>query len=85
MNKIHNSSTLASLLHDPKPGEIVKVNTAYIEGWYPNRPAEVLRKAEIIGIHEYDKVPMISVKILEGPEQGRILTGLTRSALRKVE
>ena len=58
------------------------LNTASLEDWYPKMPAEILRRVEVVERYEYDGRSRLSVRILEGPEVGRVVSGLSPSNLR---
>jgi hypothetical protein len=55
----------------------MRLNCTSLEDWYPGQPAVTLRKVEIVDRREFDGAPRVDVRILEGPEAGRIVTGLS--------
>ena len=61
------------------------LNTISLEDWVPNQPDERLCEVEIESSYIGDNgVERLNVRILEGPEKGRVVQGLTRGTLREV-
>lgn len=57
------------------------LNTVSLEDWYPHQPDTVLRQVTVIERYEWDGAPRLKVRIDEGPEKGRIVSGLSPSNL----
>ena len=58
------------------------LDTSGLEDWAPSHPAERWCRVEILERYEFDGRPRLRVKILEGPEKGRIVSGLSPGNLR---
>lgn len=63
----------------------MKLNCASLEDWYPGQPATILRRVEVIELRTFDGAPRVDVRILEGPEAGRIVTNLSPGNLEPTE
>jgi len=46
-------------------------------------PDEILRQVRVAEVYDWDGLTRYAVKILEGPEKGRIVSGLSKSNLRE--
>ena len=64
-------------------GDIFYLNTLSLEDWAPGQPDEIWRKVEVTETYTWDQVPRIKIRILEGPEKGRVVSGLSPSNLRE--
>lgn len=53
-----------------------------LEDWTPNAPREAWRKVEIVDNYEIGGQRRLSVRILEGPDQGRVVNELSPGNLR---
>ena len=58
------------------------LNTISLEDWKPKQPDERWRRVDVVDRYEFDGRPRVSVRILEGPEKGRVVTGLSPGNLR---
>lgn len=62
------------------------LNCASLEDWDPRRgraPAETWRPVEVVERYEFDGAPRLRVRILAGPEAGRVVSGLSPGNLRE--
>ncbi len=53
------------------------MNTVSLEDWYKGQPTEAWRRVEIVEQYEWDGRQRVSVRILEGPEAGRVVSGMS--------
>jgi ribosomal protein S28E/S33 len=59
------------------------LNTISLEDWKPKQPNERWCAIEIVDQYLGDNnVPRVNVRILEGPEKGRTVFGLSKGSLR---
>lgn len=58
------------------------LNTISLEDWTPNQPTERWCSVRVLERYEFDGRPRLRVEILEGPERGRVVAGLSPSNLR---
>lgn len=59
------------------------LNCTSLEDWYPGQPAVTMRRVRVVDRRAFDGAPRVDVEILEGPETGRIVTGLSPGNLRE--
>ena len=57
------------------------LNTISLEDWRPRQPAERWCRVEVLERYYFDDRPRLKVRILEGPEKGRVVSGLSPSNL----
>lgn len=53
-----------------------------LEDWYPGAPSEAWRRVEVVQRYETDCQQRLQVRILEGPERNRLVTGISPGNLR---
>lgn len=58
------------------------LNTISLEDWVPKQPAERWCRVTVIDRYSFDGSPRLKVRIEEGPEAGREVTGLSPGNLR---
>ena len=66
-----------------RPLIVLEMNASSLEDWYPGQPAEAWREIEVVERYYFDNVPRLSVRILEGPERGRVVSGLSPGNVRE--
>ncbi len=70
----------------PRYGEVkatpLYLNTLSLEDWAPNQPDQLWRRVEVVDRYDFDGRPRVSARILEGPEKGRVVTGLSPGQLK---
>lgn len=64
--------------------EIRSLDCVSLEEWEPKK-TQAIRTVEVLEHYTTDGSPRITVRILEGPERGRIVTGLCPNNLIKEE
>ena len=62
---------------------ILYLNTISLEDWQPKQPTERWCGVEVIERYHFDNAPRLKVRILEGPERGRVVSGLSPGNLRE--
>lgn len=63
---------------------MLRLNTVSLEDWTPNQPPERWCAVAIRRRYEFDGQPRVEVEILDGPEAGRVVSGLSPGNLRTV-
>jgi len=63
--------------------EIMFLNTLSLEPWKPKQPDYIFRRVEVVKRYAWDGKQRVEVKILEGPEKGRVVSSLSPSNLHK--
>lgn len=71
----------------PRRGNAAKaaplyLNTISLEDWKPKQPDERWCRVEVVARYDFDGRPRVSARILEGPEKGRVVTGLSPGQLK---
>ncbi len=61
------------------------LNTISLEDWTPGQPAERWCRVTVVERYSFDGVPRLKVRIEEGPEAGRVVSGLCPGNLRDEE
>jgi ribosomal protein S28E/S33 len=61
------------------------LNCTSLEDWHPGQPAVIMRRVEVVDRRTFDGAPRVDVRILEGPETGRVVTGLSPGNLTEQE
>lgn len=58
------------------------LNTISLEDWTPGQPAERWCRVTIADRYSFDGAPRLKVRVEEGPETGRVISGLSPGNLR---
>ena len=58
------------------------LNTISLEDWTPGQPDERWCAVEVVERYDFDGMPRLKVRVLEGPEVGRVVSGLSPGNLR---
>jgi hypothetical protein len=64
------------------PVVVKELNTISLEDWTPGQPAERWCAVRVVERYAWDGRVRLRVEVLEGPERGRVVSGLSESNLR---
>ena len=67
---------------DVYQGAYLFLDTHSLEDFKKGAPSSIIRKVKVRDIYDYDGPKRVSVEIVEGPEYGRMVTGLSPSNLQ---
>lgn len=60
-----------------------ELNTVSLEDWAPGQPDERWCAVEVVERYSWDGRERLRVKVMEGPEVGRVVSGLNQTNLRE--
>lgn len=60
----------------------IEMNALSLEDWVPGQPDEQWRAVRVVERYNWDGRTRLRVELLEGPERGRVVSGLSESNLR---